>query len=624
MESKILCLDQFVLRVNTIARLRIRKKVAEKRTILFITKFPPVVGGVATLEYWRAYMLAELGNTVILVTNCIEDCNGYVIAEQSNDLLSHLRFPNCKGKVLTFFTSMAYMKNKQIKRNHQHIPYNDMSTTKLYSLAEAVIKEYKPDVIYSGYLEPYGMVSYLLSEKYNIPHILGFAGSDFNRLLCVPELNRIYSKVLKNATLIMTSWNKAERLIGLGVEPENISYIPQPIFLPTQYYDRHCINRECTVGIYGKCGKHKKMDMILKGIGAVDKIQINCMTIPANRQYLEESIQKECPHNNVVFFESKYPNEMSDFLNLNQIMFFFDENFDVVDHVPIAPIEAGLSGVCVVLSKTLYKSLVDFGFKENYNCIVMKECSSYHVEEILNDFVQNENKYIDLGRNASKTLREKINKNLDECENIFNTARCQNKEKSFKINQLIGLYVFFKYTMQLMGEDIIVSTYNSFQINKEHSEYHLIDLLYDFTKEIKLLCERKAELTCLEKEIIEIELVKICLYKMQLKLNRAYWETIISERNFKEAYVKCFTILKIEVESNAIEILRNSRIIEIKQMAKRNIYILCKNSYEIVIYDESDKYAQFLYKFECISEEKASVKKPFIERAINEGLIWEY
>lgn len=42
MESKILCLDKFVLRVNTLIRLRTGKKSAGKETILFITKFPPI------------------------------------------------------------------------------------------------------------------------------------------------------------------------------------------------------------------------------------------------------------------------------------------------------------------------------------------------------------------------------------------------------------------------------------------------------------------------------------------------------------------------------------------------------------------------------------------------------
>lgn len=623
MESKILCLDKFVLRVNTLIRLRTGKKSAGKETILFITKFPPIVGGVATLEYWRAYMLAELGNTVIVVTNCIEDCNGYAFVDQSNTFPSQLKFPKNEGMLMTFFTSRSCTKNKQIKRNHQHIPYNDMSTTKLYSLAEAVIKKYKPNVIYSGYLEPYGMVSYLLSEKYDIPYILGFAGSDFSRLLCVPELNRIYSRVLRKATLIMTSWNKAERLIGFGVEPEYISCIPQPIVLPEQYYDVHCINRGYTVGIYGKCGKHKKIDMILSGIGAVKKIQINCMTIPANREYLKESIQRECPQNKVLYFEAKYPYEMSDFLNLNQIMFFCDESFDVADHVPIAPIEAGLSGVCVVLSKNLYKSMVDFGFIDNFNCIVMNECSAHQVENILNDFVQNADKYIEIGRNSSKTLRKEINKNLDEYEDILNNARWQKREKNLRMNRLIGLYVFFKYTMLLVGEDIIVSTYNLFQRNKENMECHLIDLLNDFTTQIKLLCKDKVELTYLEKEIIEMELLKIRLYKMQLDINRTYWDTCIFERNLMQTYVKCFSVLKIDVDSNAFEILRGRRVIEINQMEMKNIFILCKNNYEIVIYDGNDEYAHFLYN-KFIDVDQGIINFSFWERAIDEGLIWEY
>ena len=399
MESKTLSIDMYEKRVNTLIRLRNGKKGVGKGTILFITKYPPIAGGVATLEYWRAQCLAEAGNKVIVVTNCIEDSNGY--AYDAPPCSVPTQKGDTEGEVFTIYTSRSYLKNKRIKRSHQHIPYNDMSTTKLYVAAEKAIEKYNPDVIYSGYLEPYGCVAYLLSEKYSIPYIIGFAGSDFTRLISIPELNNAYSEVLRNATMIMTSWNKAERLIGLGVLPECISCIPQPIILPKHFYAMKNHNRGLTVGIYGKCGKHKKVDGIIKGIGAVSEIQINCMTMPANRDHLVRIIQKHCISNKVRFFEAKYPREMPDFLNLNQMMFFFEESFDVADHVPIAAIEAGLGGVGVVLSKNLYKSMEDFGFIDNYNCIVLNECSSKSVEIVLSDFVQNATKYIEMGLNAS-------------------------------------------------------------------------------------------------------------------------------------------------------------------------------------------------------------------------------
>ncbi len=618
MESKTLSIDMYEKRVNTLIRLRNGKKGMGKGTILFLTKYPPVAGGVATLEYWRAQCLAEAGNKVIVVTNCIEDSNGFAY-DDSLCFVPTLK-GNEEGEILTIYTSRSYLKNKYVKRSHQHIPYNDMSTTKLYITAKKAIEKYNPDVIYSGYLEPYGCISYLLSEKYGIPYIIGFAGSDFTRLISIPELNNAYSEVLRNATMIMTSWNKAERLIGLGVLPECISCIPQPIILPKHYYAMKNFNRGLTVGIYGKCGKHKKVDSIIKGIGAVSEIQINCMTMPANRDYLVNIIQKHCINNKVRIIEAKHPQKMPDFLNLNQIMFFFEESFDVADHVPIAAIEAGLCGVCVVLSKNLYKSIEDFGFKENYNCIVLNECSSKCVEIVLSDFVQNTTKYIEMGLNASISLGGEINKNIDEYRSVLFNARRYGRVKELEINYWIGFYAFFKYTMLLLGEERLSSMYATFLKCSGKRKYHLLNALYDFASQIVSLDDLSTQMTRIDREIIEMELLRIKLYKNLRENNDKYWDACVFEKHELQTYVKNYISMKKEVESTAYEIFRGRRITEVKQINKKTIFILCKNSFEIKVYDGTDEYANYLHN-EFENANNNLISSGFTERAIDEGLI---
>ncbi len=439
------CLDRIILRIGTLVGMRQKKNDKKRNVVLFITKFPPVIGGVATLEYWRAQALAKLGNTVLVVTNCMEDINGYARSVLLNNDFCFSDISKVEGKVKVFYASKACMWNGQIKRNHQHIPYNDTSTSKLYSIAKMVIEKYNPDVIYSGYLEPYGLVSYLLADKYNKPYIVGFAGSDFNRLLTIPELNNIYCSVFKNATLIITTWNKAERLINMGVKPSKITYTPQPIIFPSKYYFNANQNRGFSVGIYGKCGSHKKVEVILKSIGDIKEVLINCMTIPANETYLRCSVKKYCPNNKITFYEAVAPNNMVKFLNRNQIMFFFDENFDVTEHVPIAPIEAGLCGVCVVFSKTLYKKMMEFGFKDNFNCIVLNECSTNYITKFLSQFINDQKKYIEIGYNAAISLKENVNKYVSEYQNTLNTFIQESDNNNF-IDEILMLYIYFKYS----------------------------------------------------------------------------------------------------------------------------------------------------------------------------------
>lgn len=609
-----ICLDHIILRISTLTKLRRAEHHKKNSAILFITKFPPVIGGVATLEYWRAYTLARLGYTVLVVTNCIEDINGFSSQVASKDIVSFLDNSIETGKVKIFYTTKAYMENGLIKRNHQHIPFNDTSTSKLYSIAKSVIEKYNPDVIYSGYLEPYGLVSYLLAEKYKKPYVIGFAGSDFNRLLTIPELNNIYSSVLRNATYVCATWNKAERLINMGVKASKITYVPQPIIFPDKYYCNTNQYRGFSVGIYGKCGRHKRTEMILEAIGSVSGIVVNCITMPANEMHLKCNIKKYCSQSNIVYFEATTPNAMSKFLNCNQIMFFFDEEFDVTDHAPIAPIEAGLCGVCVVFSKNLYSTMIEFGFKENINCIVLKECNTNNITKLLKDLIRNKQKYIKIGCNAATSLKEHVNNYISEYQNIFNYIIMDDPGNNF-VDELMMLYLYYKYTIVLMGEQKVLNLYNKLNerlINKDHKMRN-IWLLADEIQS-KLINDN---ISLIYQEIIFVEIVKMKLYYEQMKRNKLYLNCLSSEQ-----YTKFYSMTTVTLKSNAIDILRNIRVTEISLCGEHMIYVLCKSTYEIVIFPEYNPYAEFLFNFENLNSEELHQKENYISLAISEGLIF--
>lgn len=171
-----------------------------------------------------------------------------------------------------------------------------------------------------------------------------------------------------------------------------------------------------------------------------------------------------------------------------------------------------------------------------------------------------------------------------------------------------------------MGEERLLSSYSMFLKCREIKKYPLLNVLYDFASQIVSLDDLSTQMTDLDREIVDMELLRIKLYKILREKNDKYWDTCVFERNEHQTYVKNYVILKKEVESTAYEIFRGRRITEIKQTIKKTIFILCKNNFEIKVYDGRDEYANYLhYIFENVNNNLIS--SVFTERAINEGLV---
>src|SRR4029078_13464547 len=63
-----------------------------------------------------------------------------------------------------------------------HIPMSSPSGSKLASIAAGVHAAHPFDVIFSHYLEPYGVAGHLAAQMTGAPHVVRMAGSDAGRL----------------------------------------------------------------------------------------------------------------------------------------------------------------------------------------------------------------------------------------------------------------------------------------------------------------------------------------------------------------------------------------------------------------------------------------------------------
>src|SRR5581483_10264301 len=118
-----------------------------------------------------------------------------------------------------------------------YLPMASPFVSKLASIA-AGLHAMKPfDVIFSHYLEPYGVAGYLAAQMTGVPHVVRMAGSDSGRLWRHPQLEPLYDHVLRSAQTVIASGVVAQRAVARGVNPGRIAPaeafpVPEEIFTP--------------------------------------------------------------------------------------------------------------------------------------------------------------------------------------------------------------------------------------------------------------------------------------------------------------------------------------------------------------------------------------------------------
>ena len=77
-----------------------------------------------------------------------------------------------------------------VDRSQSYIPMASPFVSKLAATAARAHSERPFDVIYSYYLEPYGVAGFLAAQMTGVPHVARMAGSDAGRLGAIPSSSR--------------------------------------------------------------------------------------------------------------------------------------------------------------------------------------------------------------------------------------------------------------------------------------------------------------------------------------------------------------------------------------------------------------------------------------------------
>jgi len=184
----------------------------ELMSICFITKFPPLVGGVVTEAYWTSYLLAAAGIRVHIVTNVHPSKSVYCFhVDNEKNILDHI--PQSIRKNITIHSITHGI---DISYN----PFSEPYVSQLAGLAAKVIDEQGCNLIYGNYFEPYGIAASLVSAWTGVPYIIRHAGSDIGRLYQHPNLQSAYQRMMHGASKLLVSEYVESLVCALGIGQE--------------------------------------------------------------------------------------------------------------------------------------------------------------------------------------------------------------------------------------------------------------------------------------------------------------------------------------------------------------------------------------------------------------------
>src|SRR5258707_6948849 len=131
--------------------------------ICIIGKYPPIQGGVSMRTYWTAHGLAARGHEVHVVTNAKEAVAPFRMLMRAEDW-ERCALAHDTGSVTVHWTD-------PVDRSQSYIPMASPFVSKLAATAAQAHSERPFDVVYSHYLEPYGVAGFLAAQMTRVSHL---------------------------------------------------------------------------------------------------------------------------------------------------------------------------------------------------------------------------------------------------------------------------------------------------------------------------------------------------------------------------------------------------------------------------------------------------------------------
>ena len=365
--------------------------------ICLIGKFPPIQGGVSTRTYWSAHSLAARGHEVHVITNAKEVDGPFRMHMRAQD------WQRCEANYGSGSVTVHW--TEPFDRLQSYIPGASPFVSKLASIAARVHSERPFDVLYSFYLEPYGVAGHLAAQIAGVPHVVRMAGSDAGRLWCHPQFEALYDHVLTSADAVIAAGAVAKRAVVRGVDPARIAFdggivIPDDLFSPNGTgLDLAALRAEIGAdrdlrqlmwgdfaggrpyfGIYGKLGERKGSFALLAALERLkrDGVDVGLVALahgqPEEQKAFRARASRLKLRDRILQMPFLPHWRVPEFLRGCLAVCCLEQEFPIGFHMPIIPREVLLCGACLVGSTEIIQKLPGHArLPHAYGCVAIKD-----------------------------------------------------------------------------------------------------------------------------------------------------------------------------------------------------------------------------------------------------------
>jgi glycosyltransferase involved in cell wall biosynthesis len=373
--------------------------------ICFITKYPPIQGGVSSRAYWQAKALGTLGHEVHIVTNSLE-------VEDDYKEIFDITDPD-------FLPNNVFLHSTSADSNPWHIPFSHAYSERLANLAIDVIRQYDIQVIESNFILPYGIAGNIAKSITGIPQILRHAGSDIGKLFASSSYSSLFKYIFQHVDMILTYPQLKELFISMGISEHRISIDDKVIvditafnpdvkpFSLLEYSNK--FSGYPILTYIGKINYYWKSKGLMELVEAAKDIKEDFLLLFfSNGKGLREFqlfLEEKGLADKSLFLNFLPPWSIPSVIKLSTCVVIPERDFPIQYHIPILPKEVMAVGKCLILGKEIaydqyYGKLID---KENVLLVDPKDISSFR--NLIEFVIRNPTKAEEIGRNAFNTSK---------------------------------------------------------------------------------------------------------------------------------------------------------------------------------------------------------------------------